>query len=330
MKSSEMTRGFGAVTTLMLAGAAVLVLHSAAVAQQEDVGPKPGKPGKPGTKDAQKASPAPKAATVAAAEPPAQSAAVEVEGSPVPADAAAATPAQPAEELPPEYGPPPGYQGQVPGQQQPPPPPANYAPYQDPYYGHYGYPPPQRYHRPRYYPAPVHYYPQPTSYRPFFFGVGLGFGGVGVFPVSGQGESSSRVGMSYNLHFGFGVSSRWSIVLAGDGAFSYFTPYSVAQSVWSIGPQVFLNRHLYARIGIGVATKSIDLDNASYDYYSHDTLSDSGMGWTAAIGWEFMQSYHVALGLELAATLGHYQGPDMVSQSKNDGTIGLNFMLNLF
>jgi hypothetical protein len=43
-----------------------------------------------------------------------------------------------------------------------------------------------------------------------------------------------------------------------------------------------------------------------------------------------MQSYHVALGLELAATYGHYQNEDPITLSKNSGTIGLNFMLNLF
>lgn len=329
MRSAEKTRGFGAVSTLMLAGAAVLVFHSAALAQQAESG---AKAGKAGAKEVQKAGPEPKAAPVTPADAPAKAAPADVEVTPAPDDAA--KPVAPSDELPPEYGPPPGYRGQGPAQ--PPPPPPTYAPYgNESYYGPYGYPPPpQRYYRPRHYqgyqgyPAPVRYYPQPITYRPFFFGVGLGFGGVGVFPA--EGESSSRVGMAYNLHFGFGVSSRWSIVLAGDGAYSYFTPYSVSQSVWSIGPQVFLNRQLYVRAGIGVATKSIDLNTSSYDYYSYDALSDSGMGWSAAIGWEFMQSYHVALGLELAATLGHYQSPDSVTQSKNDGTIGLNFMLNLF
>jgi hypothetical protein len=54
------------------------------------------------------------------------------------------------------------------------------------------------------------------------------------------------------------------------------------------------------------------------------------MGWTAALGWEFMQSYHVSLGLEAAATYGHYQTRDDITMSKDQGTIGINFMLNLF
>lgn len=300
MRSSEMTRGFGALSLLTVAGAAVLVFHSAALAQQAE----------PAAKDSAKANPEAK-------------------------DDAAAKPAQPQEDLPPEYAPPPGYR------HAPPPPPRGYPPpgygssydyYYGPSYGPPAYPPP-RYYRPRpYQPAPGRYYPEPLSYRPFFFGVGLGVGGVGLFPVKGAGDASSRAGMSYNLHFGFGVSPRWSVVLAGDGAYSYFSGYNIDQSVWSIGPQVFITHHLYARAGIGVATKSIDQNQDYYysDYYSYSSYSDSGMGWTAALGWEFMQSYHVSLGLEAAATFGHYQAEDAITMSKDQGTIGINFMLNLF
>jgi hypothetical protein len=295
MTSSKMTRGFGAFTTLTLAGAAVLVFHSAALAQQAE----------PDAKDSQKAKAEP-VAEPEAKQPPPQ-----------------------GQDLPPEYGPPPGYR-------QPPQPhgypPPGYGPYYNDYYGPPGYaPPPQRYYRPRYYQQPVRYYPEPLAYRPFFFGVGLGVGGVALFPPSGSGEkSSSRAGMSYNLHFGFGVSPRWSIVLSGDGAFSYFSGYSIDQSVWSIGPQVFITHHLYARGGLGVATKSVDYSSSSMDYYADTGYSDSGMGWTGALGWEFMQSYHTTLGLELAGTFGHYQNVDAVTGSKNQGTIGLNFMLQLF
>jgi hypothetical protein len=302
MRSSRMARGFGAFSVLTLTGVAVLVFHSAALAQQA----------KPDAKDAQKATPEQKAAPEA------------------PADTAA-EPAGP-QDLPPEYAPPPGYPPR--GYRRPPPQAPGYGPgYYDNYYGSPPYPPP-RYYRPRYYqPAPVRYYPEPLGYRPFFFGVGLGVGGVGLFPAEDNGDPASRAGMSYNLQFGFGVAPRWSVVLAGDGAFSYFDGYDIGQSVWSIGPQVFLNKKVYVRLGIGVATKSIDLD-ASYDYYYDDgyynVATDSGLGWTAAVGAEFMQSYHVSLGLEAAATFGHYQDIDIVTGSRNSGTLGINFMLKLF
>jgi|GEM_PF-2132021 len=300
MTSSKMTRGFGAFSTLTLAGAAVLVFHSAALAQQAE----------PVAKDSENAQ----------AEPVAEPAA-EPTGEPE-------AQAQPPQDLPPEYGPPPGYRQPPPAQGYPPP---EYGPSYNDYYGPRGYPPPpRRYYRPRYHQQPIRYYPEPITYRTFFFGLGLGVGGVALFPPSGNGDASSRPGISYNLHFGFGVSPRWSIVLSGDGAYCYFTGFAVDQSVWSIGPQVFITRHLYARGGIGVATKSIDYNTNSLDYYAYDSYSDSGMGWTAALGFEFLQSYHTSLGLELAGTFGHYQAADLYTYSKNQGTIGVNFMLNLF
>jgi len=295
MTSSKLTRGFGAFSTLTLAGAAVLVFHSAALAQQAG----------PDAKDSEKAKAEP-AAEPEAKQPPPQ-----------------------GQDLPPEYGPPPGYHHGPAARGYPPGP----DPYPNDYYGPPGYPPPPpRYYRPRYYQQQAYprFYPEPLSYRPFFFGVGLGIGGVALFPPSGGGGASSRAGMSYNLHFGFGVSPHWSIVLSGDGAYSYFSGYGIDQSVWSIGPQVFITRHLYARGGVGVATKSIDYNTNSMDYYANGGYSDSGMGWTAALGWEFTQSYHAALGLELAGTFGHYQTFDTITGSRNQGTIGLNFMVNLF
>jgi hypothetical protein len=326
--SSMMTRGFRTFSLLALAGAAVLVFHSAAYAQQK----------KPGAKEADK----PKAeagqpkAEAKPAEPPKADAKEQVkaeakDAEPAKPEAAAeaeAKPVPPPEDLPPEYGPPPGYRRRAP------PPPQGYGPQYDYYYGPPAYPPPAypppRYYRQRpYQPAPFRYYPEPIAYRSFFFGLGLGVGGVAFFPEAGMGDNSSRAGMAYNLHFGFGVSPHWSIVLAGDGAFAYFNGYDLSQSVWSIGPQVFLNRQLYVRAGIGVATKSVDnSDSYYYDYY--EGYSDSGMGWTLALGYEFMQSYHTSLGLEMGVTYGRYKDPDPITGSRNQGTFGLNFMLNLF
>ena len=328
MRSSTVTRGFRAFSTLTLAGVSVLVFHTAALAQQDAPAAKAPAAKAPAAKDAAKAPAQPAAEPAPKEQPNAQ-----------PKEQPAAQPdaqpgAQPGADpmdMPPEYGPPPGYR------RGPPPPPHGYPPpaygpyYDDNYYGPPAYPtPPRRYYRQRpYQPAPVRYYPEPVTYRTFFFGIGLGVGGVALFPASGNDQTVSRSGMSYNMHFGFGVSPRWSVVLSGDGAFSYFNGYDIDQSVWSIGPQVFITRHLYARAGVGVATKSID-SNSSFDYYAYSSYTDSGMGWTAALGWEFMQSYHSSLGLEAGVTLGHYQNADLITGSKDQGTIGLNFMLKLF
>lgn len=320
--SSTMTRGFRTFSLFALAGAAVLVFQSAAHAQQK----KPG--GKEADKPEAKAAEQPEAEAEAVEQPEA----VAKDAEPTKPEAAAepgAKPASPPEDMPPEYAPPPGYHRKA-----PPPayPPQGYGPHYDYYYGPPPYPPPRYYRQRPYRRGPVRYYPEPIAYRSFFFGLGLGVGGVAFFPDKTMGgENSSRAGMAYDLHFGFGVSPRWSIVLAGDGAFAYFNGYDLSQSVWSIGPQVFINPRLYVRAGFGVATKSVD-NSASWDYYydTYESYSDSGMGWTVALGYEFMQSYHTSLGLELGATFGRYKDLDPITFSRNQGTFGLNFMLNLF
>jgi hypothetical protein len=319
--SSMMTRGFRTFSLLALAGAAVLVFHSAAYAQQKKPAKEADKPkaeaGQPKAEEKPADQPkadAPEQPNVESKEPLATTSEGTAE--------AEAKPAPLPEELPPEYAPPPGYRRA--------PPPQGYGPQYDYYYGPPAYPPPRYYRSRPYHPAPMRYYPEPIAYRTFFFGLGLGVGGVAFFPEAGMGDNSSRAGMAYNLHFGFGVSPRWSIVLAGDGAFAYFNGYDLSQSVWSIGPQVFINRHLYVRAGLGVATKSVD-NSGSYDYYTYyEGYSDSGMGWTVALGYEFMQSYHTSLGLELGATFARYKDPDPITGSRSQGTFGLNFMLNLF
>ena len=124
MRSSAMTRRFRAFSAMTLAGASVLVFHSAAFAQQEEHAA----PAATATKDAETAKPE------------------------APAEAGAK---QQPQDLPPEYAPPPGYRH---GPPQPPPgyPPPGYGPYYQEYYGPPAYPPtPPRYYRPRYYqPGP--------------------------------------------------------------------------------------------------------------------------------------------------------------------------------
>jgi hypothetical protein len=273
---------------MTLAGASVLVFHSAAFAQQAEG---------PAAKDAEAAKPEPTAEAGAKQQPP--------------------------QDLPPEYAPPPGYRH---GPPQPPPPPG-YEPYYHDYYGPPGYPPPPRYYRPRpyYQPAgPVRYYPEPTTFRPFFFGFGLGVGGVGIIlNDTSVYSNATRAGLGYNLRFGFGVSPRWSIVLSADGAQAYFTGANVSETAWTIGPQVFITQKLYARAGIGAATYSQDTCDGFGNCYAGGA-SDSGTAAVAAIGFEFMQHYHSSLALEASGTIGYFPNKDKVS------TFGVNFVLNLF
>lgn len=287
MRSSTMTRTFRAFSLMTLAGASVMVFHSAAFAQQAE----------PATKDAEAAKPEAEAGS----KPPAP------------------------QDLPPEYAPPPGYRH---GPPQPPPPPGypppGYGPYYQNYYGREGYPPPPNYYRPRPYQPSPRFYPEPTAYRTFFFGFGLGIGGVGILSHdTSLYPNSSRAGLGYNLRFGFGVSPRWSIVLSADGAQAYFDGVSVSETAWTIGPQVFITRQLYARAGIGASHYSEDVCDAYGDCYSGGN-DDSGMAVTAAIGFEFMQHYHTALALEAVGTAGYFPNKDWIN------TFGVNFVLNLF
>jgi hypothetical protein len=351
MRSSTTAGKFGTFSALTLASAAVLVFHTAALAQQPEAKKDDAtKEAAPSAKDAKvKKAPASAAKAKKAAEP-----APEAKAEPAPeADAKAApkaeaeakvaatpeaeakapqAPPQATEELPPEYSPPPGYRH---GPPPPPPPPRYPQPPSEGYYGpyyhdyYYGAPPPP-YPPPRYYrryapPPPVRYYPEPLRYRTFFFGFGLGVGGVGVFPNQTGASNASRVGLGYSFRFGFGVSPRWSIVLAADGASAYFDNISVTETVFTVGPQVFITRNLYARAGIGAAGRVYDYgDYYDQGYYYNDSERESGMGAAGAVGFEFMQSYHVALALEALATIGYYPNHDVLS------TFGVNFALSLF
>ena len=321
MRSSAMARCFGAFSAVTLAGAAVLVFHTAAFAQQSE--PNKDKAAKDeAAKDATKDT--------------AKDAAKDAKEAPAPAPEAGASSPTTPQELPPGYSPPPGYRRAPPPPHGYPQPPAEDPYYQGPYQHDYYYgppPPPYGYPSPRYYrhyaaPAPVGYYPEPTSYRPFFFGFGLGVSGLGVFPHDSNSKNASRMGLGYDFRIGFGVSPRWSLVLAADGATAYFDDnLNVSETVFTVGPQVWLTRKLYVRAGIGAAGRTYDYGDYydSYGYYSRgSSTSESGMGAVAAVGLEFMQSYHVALVVEANGTVGYYPNKDTLS------TFGINFVMNLF
>lgn len=344
MRSSAMARRFGAFS---LAGAAVLLFHTAAFAQQS--APTKDKATKEsGAKE--NAAKAPAAKENAAKDDAAKGAsdkdvgkeareAKDVKDVPVPAPVPApeagakqeSAPKAVPQELPPGYGPPPGYRSAQPHAYPQPPAeePYDQGPYQhDYYYGPppppYGYYPPPRYYR-RYAPPPARYY-EPASYRQFFFGFGLGVGGVSDYAYE-LDSTQSRVGIGYNLRLGFGVSPRWALVLSADGASAYFQNMNLSETVFTVGPQFWVTPKLYVRGGIGAATRTYEYDSYYSDYYGDyytETWTDSGMGGVAALGFEFVQSYHVSLAVELNGTVGYYNNKDTLS------TFGINFVMNLF
>jgi hypothetical protein len=330
MRSSAMARRFAAFSTSTLVGAAVLVFHTAAFAQQNP--PTKNSPAK------EKAAPSAPAATQAgpSKDSPAKDdadAAKDAKPAPTPEAGSNQQEPQAPPELPPGYAPPPGYRNAPPPQGYPQPPaeePYYQGPYQhDEYYGPppppYGYPPP-RYYRRYAPPPPVRYYPEPLSYRPFFFGFGVGVGGVAEYRYDID-SARSRVGIGYDLRFGFGLSPRWALVLAADGAAAYFQNLNLSETVFTIGPQFWATRKLYLRAGIGAASRTYESNSYYSDYYGdyyRDSWTDSGMGAVAAVGFEFMQSYHVSLAVEANGTVGYYSNKDTLS------TFGINFVMNLF
>jgi hypothetical protein len=342
-----MARRFGAFS---LAGAAVLLFHTAAFAQQSA----PAKD-KPADKATDKATKVKAAKETAAKDAPlkdeADKGATDKEVSKDAKEVAKEAPAPEAganqeatkapQDLPPGYGPPPGYRNPTPnGYPQPPAEepyyqgPYQQGPYQhDYYYGPptppYGYYPPPRYYR-RYAPPPPARYYEPASYRQFFFGFGLGVGGVSDY-AHDLDSTQSRVGIGYNLRLGFGVSPRWALVLSADGASAYFQNMNLSETVFTVGPQFWVTPKLYVRGGIGAATRTYEYDSYYSDYYGDyygdyysESWTDSGMGAVAAIGFEFVQSYHVSLAVEANGTVGYYNNKDTLS------TFGINFVMNLF
>jgi len=331
-----MARRFGAFSASALAGAAVLVFHTAAYAQQSA----PAKahtakdaPAKDAPKEIQTKDEAAKDETAkdeTAKDETGKEANKDAKDAP---EGGAKNQQEPqgAQELPPGYGPPPGYRNAPQPQGYPQPPaeePYDQGPYQHDYYGPppppYGYYPPPRYYR-RYAPPP-RYYAEPASYRQFFFGFGLGVGGVSEYRYD-SASARSRVGIGYNLRLGFGVSPRWALVLAADGASAYFQNQNVSETVFTIGPQFWATRKLYLRAGIGAASRTYEYDGYSTDYYGdyyRESWTDSGMGAVAAVGLEFVQSYHVSLAVEANGTVGYYSNKDTLS------TFGINFVMNLF
>jgi hypothetical protein len=341
MRSPAMARRFGEFSATVVAGAAVLVFHTAAFAQQKDANKdndaKDTAAKKPAAPDASK-----KATEPSTAAPAAPAGAVH-EAAPAPTAAGAAK--QPApeaeEEMPPGYSPPPGYRQAPPPHGYPQPPAEEPEYYYGPYHHGYYYgppPPPYGYPPPRYYrrhapppPPPVGYYPEPISYRPFFFGFGIGVSGLGEYP--NQGDARSRVGFGYTMRLGFGLSPHWSLVLAADGATAYFHNMNISETVFTVGPQVFLSRKLYVRAGIGAASRTYEYDSYYNDYsgyYYSDSWTDSGMGAVAAIGMEFFQGYHVSLAVEANGTVGYYPNRDQTGTRDTLSTFGINFVMNLF
>ncbi len=232
-----------------------------------------------------------------------------------------AAPARAQDQQPPAPPPSPPSGDQTPpsGQYPPPPPkpvdqpPPSYPPSSPPSYGYppaYGYPP-------RSYYGPSSYYPSVSGvYRPISFSIAAGPGAL-----FGPGEHD--LALSYNLfRLGFGVAPNLSFFISFEGAgTSTVNPLTeenswLKQEVWSIGLQYHFLPPLYLRGGIGAGFVS---ESTAFDEFSGGT----GIAFTGALGFEFVQSRHVALALEAAVNGTKYS-------RESWGMGGLNLALTFF
>jgi hypothetical protein len=297
MKPTRLARDLRRVSTIAIAATSVLALSTSALGQPAEKPAAPAAAPQAPTPMAQPAAPPPVAPTGQA----------EAAPIPPPPPGGQAVPAPAAANYsPPGYGPPPGV-------------PYNY--YNPP--GYPGYAPGY----PGYVPAPA----RPVTYRPFMFGVGLG---VGSLTYSASNFTKNEPALSYSVHLGFSITSRWMALLAMDGSWAQFsfneqTPdllgkRSVAVSSYTAGIQFFILRALYARIGLGLAC--LEWSEASGDY--SDCHGQTAVG---GLGYEFLQNRSTAVAAELGGYVSRF--PDaMTVNDRNDVWyhIGANMVLRLF
>jgi hypothetical protein len=166
-----------------------------------------------------------------------------------------------------------------------------------------------------------------STYRPFMLGFGLG---ISSLSLSATDVTAHEAGLSYALHLGFGITPRWMVLLAIDGAWAQFSgsgfngKTSFAQTTYTAGAQFFMMPWLYSRLGVGMGC--IDWSD---DY--RDGSDCRGIAGAAGIGAEFLQTHSTSLAAELAATLAEYP-ESATANDRNDVwySIGVNLMLNLF
>jgi hypothetical protein len=262
-----------------------------------------------------------------------------------PPDAANAEPAPPPAQYPPPpprapAGNPAGYppspqNGYPPAQQggYQPGPPANYPPSPQNGYPPANYPPPPpRYQTaPGYGPPPGYYYPPPRVnrysqyypqvegvYRPISFTMGIGPGAL-IGP-----DHIHEAALSYNLaRLGIGVAPNLQLTIAFEGTganrVSGLTGEDswLSQNTWMFGVQYWLLPRVYVRLGAGAST--ISEHSASLDVYYDGT----GIAMGGGIGFEFVQTRHVALALDLNGSFTQYSNDHW-------GTTGANLAVSFF
>ena len=205
----------------------------------------------------------------------------------------------------------------------PPPPPRGYPPPPPRYQNYQGYPQQQQnawqgnVNQGR---APYGYYMPPPDlrgsvYRPFSFAFSIGPGAL-------VGPGESELALTYVLRLGIGLAPNLSLVVGFEGAgTNSVNPDSgldswLKQETFLLGVQYHFAHGAYVRGAVGEGSIS---ETTDYDRYS----GGSGVALSGAIGYEFLQSEHVSLALDLNASTTRYA-------RESWETAGLNLAVSFF
>jgi hypothetical protein len=144
---------------------------------------------------------------------------------------------------------------------------------------------------------------------------------VGPGALVGPGEH--ELAITYNLfRLGFGIAPNLSLVLGYEGAgTNSVNPDSglnswLKQETLLFGLQYHFGRGFYVRGAVGEGSVTETTDFAHYS-------GGSGVALSGALGYEFYQSHHVALALDLNASNTRYS-------TESWQTAGLNLALSFF
>jgi hypothetical protein len=142
--------------------------------------------------------------------------------------------------------------------------------------------------------------------------------------------TAHEAGISYALRLGFGITPRWMLLLAMDGAWAQFSARdfsgitSFAQTTYTAGAQFFASPWLYVRLGIGLACLQWSDDFGDWS----DCRGEAAAG---GVGAEFLQTHNTSLAAELVATGARYP-EHAVDSDTNDiwYSVGVNLVVNLY
>jgi hypothetical protein len=163
--------------------------------------------------------------------------------------------------------------------------------------------------------------PIDRTYRPFSFTIGVGPGTL----ASGDVDEDAALGLSYNLFrlgFGLAPSLQFTVAFEGMGRNSVSPQTNedswLKQENWMLGIQYHLLSRLYFRGSVGIGHISEHTDSVSNENPS------TGIAVGGALGYEFLQTNHVALALDLNAGVTEY------AHNETWSTFGLNLALTFY